>query len=272
MSQAQRKTGAESEVYADGRAVRLATRDGTLTGNTAGLALGYVQGNLVSLPAALAADFVRFAQRNPKPCPLLGVSEPGSRAVPELGLDLDIATDIPKYRVWAHGELIDEPLSAETYWRGDLVSFVIGCSFTFEESLLAAGVPIRHVESGVNVPMFRTNIPTVPAGPFSGPLVVTMRPLRPADAIRAVQITSRFPAVHGSPVHIGLPHLIGIEDLSKPDYGDAVEVREDELSVFWACGVTPQSVIAASKPEFAITHAPGSMLVTDRRNTEYAVI
>jgi uncharacterized protein YcsI (UPF0317 family) len=263
---------AHSPTYTDGRAARIAAREGRLTGNTAGVALGYVQGNLVVLPASLASDFLRFAQRNPKPCPLIGVSEPGSRAIPELGEDLDIATDIPQYRVWRNGELVDEPHSVESYWRDDLVAFAIGCSFTFEESLLAAGVPIRHVACGVNVPMFRTNVATNPAGPFAGPLVVTMRPLSPADAIRAVQITSRFPAVHGAPVHIGLPHLIGIEDLSKPDYGDAVEIRDDEIPVFWACGVTPQSVIAASKPEFAITHAPGAMLVTDRRNTEYAVI
>jgi uncharacterized protein YcsI (UPF0317 family) len=272
MSLPLRKTLSIASAYADGRAARIAARRGELTGNTAGVALGFVQGNLVVLPADLAGDFLRFAQRNPKPCPLLGVSEPGSRSIPELGLDLDIATDIPQYRVWRNGELVDEPFSAESYWRDDLVSFVIGCSFTFEESLLAAGVPIRHVACGVNVPMFRTSVQTHPAGPFRGPLVVSMRPLAPADAIRAVQITSRFPAVHGAPVHIGLPHLIGIEDLSKPDYGDAVEVGSDELPVFWACGVTPQAVIAASKPEFAITHAPGCMLITDRRNTEYAVI
>lgn len=252
--------------------VRLAARRGTLTGTTAGLAPGYVQGNLVVLPASMASDFLRFAQRNPKPCPLIGVSEPGSRAVPELGLDLDIATDIPKYRIWRHGELIDEPLSAEAYWRDDLVSFIIGCSFTFEEALLSAGVPLRHIACGANVAMFRTSIPTHPAGPFQGPMVVTMRPLRPADAIRAVQITSRFPAVHGAPIHIGLPGDIGIEDIGKPDYGDPVEVKADELPVFWACGVTPQSVIAATRPDFAITHAPGCMLVTDRRNTEYAII
>jgi len=243
-----------------------------LSGNTAGLALGYVQGNLVILPEALAGDFLRFAQRNPKPCPVIGVSEPGSRKIPELGLDLDVATDIPQYRVWRDGALVDEPFSVEGYWRDDLVSFVIGCSFTFEESLLAAGLPLRHVACGANVAMYRTAIPTNPAGPFQGPLVVSMRPLRPADAIRAIQITSRFPAVHGAPVHIGLPEDIGIRDLGKPDYGDPVEINDDELPVFWACGVTPQSVIAASKPEFAITHAPGAMLVTDRRNTEYAVI
>jgi uncharacterized protein YcsI (UPF0317 family) len=258
--------------YADGRSVRLAARGGALTGNTAGLALGHVQGNLVVLPAAMASDFLRFAQRNPKPCPLIGVSEPGSRAMPELSDDLDIATDIPRYRVWRNGELVDEPHSVERYWRDDLVSFVIGCSFTFEESLLSAGIPLRHVSCGDNVTMFRTAIPTRPAGPFQGPMVVSMRPLRPTDAIRAIQITSRFPAVHGAPVHIGLPEAIGIADIMNPDYGDPVEIKPDELPVFWACGVTPQSVIAASKPEFAITHAPGCMLVTDRRNTEYAVI
>ena len=255
-----------------GRDVRLAARRGTLTGTTAGVAPGYVQGNLVVLPASMAVDFLRFAQRNPKPCPLIGVSEPGSRAIPELGLDLDIATDIPKYRVWRHGEVIDEPLSIEDYWRGDLVSFVIGCSFTFEEALLTAGVPIRHIACGANVAMYRTSIPTQPAGPFQGPMVVSMRPLRPADAIRAIQITSRFPAVHGAPIHIGLPGDIGIADINRPDYGDPVEVKADELPVFWACGVTPQSVIAATRPDFAITHAPGCMLVTDRRNTEYAII
>jgi uncharacterized protein YcsI (UPF0317 family) len=258
--------------FPDGHSVRLAARRGELTGNTAGLGLGYVQGNLVVLPRDLAADFLRFAQRNPKPCPVIGVSEPGSRSLPELAEDLDIATDLPKYRVWRNGELVDEPGSAVDYWREDLVSFVIGCSFTFEESLLSANVPLRHVACGANVTMFRTSIPTQPAGPFRGPMVVSMRPLKPADAIRAVQITSRFPAVHGAPIHIGLPEAIGIQDINKPDYGDPVEVMPDELPVFWACGVTPQSVIAATKPEFAITHAPGCMLVTDRRNTEYAVI
>jgi uncharacterized protein YcsI (UPF0317 family) len=255
-----------------GRDVRLAARRGTLTATTAGAAPGYVQGNLVVLPASMAADFLRFAQRNPKPCPLIGVSEPGGRTIPELGLDLDIATDIPKYRVWRHGELTDEPLSVAEHWRDDLVSFIIGCSFTFEEALLSAGVPLRHVARGANVAMYRTSIPTHPAGPFRGPMVVSMRPLRPADAIRAIQITSRYPAVHGAPIHIGLPGDIGIADIGAPDYGDPVEVKADELPVFWACGVTPQSVIAATRLDFAITHAPGCMLVTDRRNTEYAII
>ena len=272
MSSPLRKPLAQISSYRNGHAARLAARRGELTGNTAAVAPGYVQGNLCVLPQALASDFLRFAQRNPKSCPLIGVSEPGSRAVPELGLDLDVATDLPRYRIWRGGELIDEPSSVEDYWRDDLVAFVIGCSFTFEESLMTAGIPLRHVACGSNVTMYRTSIPTEPAGPFHGPMVVSMRPMKPADAIRAIQITSRFPAVHGAPVHIGLPEAIGIADIAKPDYGDPVEVKADELPVFWACGVTPQSVIAKAKPDFAITHAPGAMLVTDRRNTEYAVI
>ena len=254
------------------RRVRHQARAGALTGHTAGLAPGYVQGNLVVLPESFASDFLRFCQRNPKPCPLIGVSEPGQARLPELGADLDLRTDIPRYRVWRDGALVDEPTDVLGYWRDDLVAFVIGCSFTFEEALVADGIPLRHIDRGANIAMYRTNIATAPAGAFAGPLVVSMRPLSPADAIRAVQITSRYPAVHGAPVHVGLPELIGIPDLAKPDYGEAVEVRPDEVPVFWACGVTPQAVIAAARVPFAITHAPGSMLVTDRRNSEYAVI
>lgn len=173
---------------------------------------------------------------------------------------------MPRYRVWHRGELTAEVDDLGAWWRDDLVAFLLGCSFSFEEALLAEGLPIRHIEQGCNVPMYRTSVPTLAAGPFAGPLVVSMRPMRPADAIRAVQVTSRFPAVHGAPVHIGLPEAIGIADLGKPDYGDAVEVRAGELPVFWACGVTPQAVVAASRPEFAITHAPGHMLVTDLTN------
>ncbi len=252
-------------------AARLACRGGNLTGQTAGLAPGHVQGNLVILRRDLAEDFMRFAQRNPKPCPLIGVTEVGIPNLPELGADLDLRTDLPRYRVWRHGELIDEPTDILSYWTNDLVGFVIGCSFSFEEALLAADVPVRHIAEGRNVPMFRTNIACFPAGPFAGPMVVSMRPLRPADAIRAIQITSRFPSVHGAPVHLGQPETIGIRDIAKPDYGDAVAVHADELPVFWACGVTPQAVIAAAKPAFAITHAPGAMLVTDRKNAELAV-
>lgn len=255
-----------------GLAARLAARRGALTGHTVGAAPGYVQGNLAVLPAALAADFLRFCQRNPKPCPVIGLSEPGDPRIPALGADLDIRTDVPRYRVWRDGSLVDEPADIRPLWRDDLVAFVLGCSFSFEEALIEDGIPLRHLAQGRNVAMYRTSIACAPAGPFSGPMVVSMRPLTPADAIRAIQITSRFPAVHGAPVHIGKPEAIGIADLARPDYGDAVEVREDELPVFWACGVTPQAVIAAAKPELAITHAPGAMLVTDLRNSRLAAL
>jgi uncharacterized protein YcsI (UPF0317 family) len=250
---------------------RRAARDGRLTGTTSGLAPGYVQGNLAILPADLAADFLRFCQLNPKPCPIIGLSDPGSPRVPGLGVDLDLRTDAPRYRVWKRGELVDEPTDLLEWWRDDLVGFVIGCSFSFEEALVQDGMVLRHQEVGCTVPMYRTSIETRPAGPFRGPTVVSMRPLKPADAIRAVQITSRFPDVHGAPVHLGKPEMIGIPDIQKPDYGDPVPVHEDELPVFWACGVTPQAAIATAKPAFAITHAPGCMLVTDVKNAKLSV-
>jgi uncharacterized protein YcsI (UPF0317 family) len=248
-----------------GLAARLSIRQGRHRGPTSGLAPGYVQGNLAILPKDLAADFLRFCRLNPKPCPLIGTSAPGDWRVPELGEDLDIRTDLPRYRLWRNGELVAEPETLNDVWRDDLVSFVIGCSFSFEEALMADGIEIRHIALSRNVPMYRTSIATQAAGPFHGPMVVSMRPMTPANAIRAVEITARFPSVHGAPVHLGKPELIGIRDLDKPDYGDAVPLREDELPVFWACGVTPQSVIATVKPEFCITHYPGSMLVTDRK-------
>lgn len=252
--------------------VRLDARSGKLHAPTAGLAYGFVQANLVILPAANAMDFLVFCQRNPKPCPLLGVSTPGDTGIARLGKNLNIATDLPRYRVWNQGELSEECADVSHLWRDDLVSFALGCSFSFEQALLEQGLELRHITRGCNVPMYRTNVPTQEAGQFHGPLVVSMRPFKPADAIRAIQVTSRFPDVHGAPVHLGDPSLIGIKDLSKPDYGDAVEVKEDEIPVFWACGVTPQSVLMASKPEFCITHAPGFMLVTDLKNAELAVI
>ncbi|MEI9806107.1 MAG: putative hydro-lyase [Pseudolabrys sp.] len=255
-----------------GLTARLAIRQGRHRGPTSGMAPGFVQGNLAILPKALAGDFLRFCQLNPKPCPLIGSSAPGDWRVPELGEDLDIRTDIPRYRVWKNGELVAEPETLSAFWRDDLVSFVIGCSFSFEEALMADGIEMRHIALDRTVPMYRTSVPTKEAGPFRGPMVVSMRPMRPADAIRAVQITTRFPAVHGAPVHIGKPELIGIKDIAKPDYGDSVPVHDDELPVFWACGVTPQSVIATVKPDFCITHYPGSMLVTDRKNTEFAIM
>ncbi len=251
-------------------ALRRACRSGAWSRHTSGLCERHVQGNLVILPRAHAADFLLFCQRNPKPCPLLAVGEAGSPALPTMGAGIDLRHDLPRYRVWRDGVLADEPTDIAALWQDDFVSFLLGCSFSFEQALMDEGIRLRHVDQGRNVAMFRTNVATEAAGPFAGPLVVTMRPLRAADAIRAVQITSRYPAVHGAPVHLGDPSLIGIADLSQPHYGDAVEVRADELPVFWACGVTPQAALMAARLPLAITHAPGCMLVTDRLNHELA--
>jgi uncharacterized protein YcsI (UPF0317 family) len=261
-----------ARVYGSGHAARQAVRRGEHRGPTAGIAPGFVQGNLAILPKALADDFFRFCQFNPKPCPLLAASEPGDPRLPTLGEDVDIRTDIPLYHVWRDGVMVEAVSDLKSLWRDDLVAFLIGCSFSFEEALIEDGIPLRHIACNTNVPMYRTSIQTQPAGPFHGPLVVSMRPLKPADAIRAVQITSRFPAVHGAPVHIGKPEMIGIKNIMQPDYGDPVEVKDDELPVFWACGVTPQSVIATVKPDFCVTHAPGHMLVTDLKNSRLAIL
>jgi uncharacterized protein YcsI (UPF0317 family) len=255
---------------AAGANCRLRIRGGQHAGPTAGLAPGCVQANMMVLPQSLAAEFLLFCQRNPKPCPLLAVTEPGRFDAPTLGRDIDLRTDVPRYRVWKHGELVSEPTDLLDVWRDDLVSFLIGCSFSFEEALLADGIDVRHISQGVNVPMYRSTIPTQATTTLSGPMVVSMRPMKAADAIRAVQITSRFPSVHGAPVHLGDPALIGIHDIGKPDYGDAVRIHDDEIPVFWACGVTPQAVILTVKPEFSITHAPGHMLITDLGNTSLA--
>ena len=220
------------------------------------------------LPELLADDFLRFCVRNPKPCPLLAVSEPGNPSLPSLGEDVDVRSDIPLYRIWEQGRLIEECTDLAAHWRSDLVSFVLGCSFSFEHALIEAGIELRHVREGRNVAMYQTHIETVPAGEFHGPMVVSMRPMTAGNAIRAVQICSRMPSVHGAPVHLGDPSLIGIADLGRPDFGEPVEIRADELPVFWACGVTPQAVVMAARPEFCITHAPGHMLITDVLNTD----
>lgn len=254
----------------DARALRRAIRAGRHRAHTVGLAPGRVQGNLVVLPQALAGDFMRFCQRNPKPCPLLAVTEPGDPLARDLGEDVDLRTDVPRYRVWREGVLEGEVDDLRALWRDDWVGFVLGCSFSFEQALLDDGIPLRHVAQGRNVAMYRTSIPTAPAGRFAGPLVVSMRPMTAAHAIRAVQVTSRFPSVHGAPVHFGDPAAIGIADLSRPDYGDAVDILPGEVPVFWACGVTPQAALIAARPEVCVTHAPGCMLVTDRLNTELA--
>jgi uncharacterized protein YcsI (UPF0317 family) len=258
------------EALKDASHVRQLIRQGAWTSHTSGLCSDKVQGNVVILPDAFASDFLRYCQRNPKPCPLLAVSEPGQAMLPTLGEDIDMCTDVPRYRVWRDGEVVDEPTDITRLWRDDLVTFVLGCSFSFEQALLEAGLPLRHIAQGKNVAMYRTNIQTQAAGVFHGPMVVSMRPMKAAAAIRAIQVTSRFPNVHGAPVHLGDPALIGIVDLQAPDYGDAVEVMSDEIPVFWACGVTPQAALTQARLPFCITHAPGAMLITDLRNQDLA--
>lgn len=251
-----------------GRELRAAIRAGAHRGPTANVGAGLVQANLVILPEAHALDFARFCQRNPKPCPVLAISDTGSPDIAELGEDLDLRTDLPRYRIWRDGRLVDEPDEIRAVWRDDLVAFALGCSFSFDHALVAAGLGIRHIEQGRNVPMYRTNRPTRSAGRFAGPLVVSMRPMDPLSAQKAIEITARYPFAHGAPVHRGDPALLGIADLGRPDYGDAVDLRDGEESVFWACGVTPQAAIEAARLDFCITHAPGYMLVTDIENSE----
>jgi uncharacterized protein YcsI (UPF0317 family) len=226
--------------------------------------------NLIAVPADLAPDLRLFAERNPKPCPVLDVSAPGS-AVTALAGHADLRTDLPAYRIWRDGVCVAEVADAREHWREDLVAFLIGCSFTFEAALTAAGIPVRHVLLGTNVPMYRTNRDCEPAGPFTGPLVVSMRPIPAPLVDRAVAVTARYPAVHGAPVHIGDPAALGITDLSRPDFGDPVPVATGDVPVFWACGVTPQAVVMASRPAFAISHVPGHMFVTDVPDSAYRI-
>lgn len=254
------------------REIREQIRAGAWAEPTAGLVEGYVQANVVILPQELAFDFTRFCLRNPKPCPILEVLDPGDPVPRIMAPEADLRTDVPKYRVYRNGELAEERTDIADLWTDGMVGFLLGCSFTFEKALLNNGIPVRHIEEGRNVPMYRTNIPCAHAGMFRGPMVVSMRPIPAEQVVRAVQVTSRFPAVHGAPVHIGDPAAIGITDLAAPDYGDAVNVRDGEVPVFWACGVTPQAVAMTAKPEWMITHAPGHMFITDARDNDFAVL
>jgi len=239
----------------------------TATGPTAGLAPGYTQANLIAVPADLAYDMLLFAQRNPKPCPVLDVTDEGS-VTTALAPGADLRTAVPRYRIWQDGELTDSPADATPFWRDDLVAFLIGCSFTFEAALIRAGVPLRHAR---NVPMYLTDRECRPAGRLHGPMVVSLRMI-PADQVEtAVRVSARMPAVHGAPVHIGDPAGLGIADLAEPDFGDPPVSAAGDVPVFWACGVTPQAALMASKPPFAITHAPGHMFVTDVPDSEYAI-
>jgi uncharacterized protein YcsI (UPF0317 family) len=252
----------------DGATVRQLARSGALTEFTSGLAPGFVQANLVVVPRVLAFDFLLFCQRNPRPCPVLDVTDTGCPEPARVAPGADLRTDLPRYRVWRYGELIEEPTDIRHEWRDDLVAFLLGCSFTFENALVQAGLPVRHVEQGTNVPMFRTNIACAPAGVFRGPMVVSMRPMTPAQAERAKAICVRMPLAHGAPVHVGTPGAIGISDVDKPDFGDPVEIRSGEVPVFWACGVTPQAVAMQARPALLLTHAPGHMFVTDWRDED----
>ncbi|OOM07294.1 putative hydro-lyase [Clostridium saccharobutylicum] len=248
--------------------VRRLIREGEITGPTSGMCAGYAQANLVIIPKDLAYDFLLFTQRNQKSCPILEVSDMGSRSLKYIANNVDIAKDIPKYRVYEDGILTGEYTSVEHLWRDDFVSFLIGCSFSFESELLEAGINIRHIEENCNVPMFKTNIDCEPAGIFNGKMVVSMRPIPYDQIVKSVMVTGTMPKVHGAPIHIGDPSVIGISDVTKPDFGDSVQIKEGEVPVFWPCGVTPQSVVMNVKPKIVITHSPGHMLITDVKNVD----
>jgi len=252
--------------------IRSLIRKGKWDKPTAGLAMGYAQANLVILLEKYAFDFLLFCQRNPKPCPLLEVLEPGKYRTEFLSSDADIRTDIPRYNIYREGRLEATVKEIKEIWKSDFVTFLLGCSFSFEESLLRAKVPVRHLEEKKNVPMFISNIACKPAGVFHGPMVVTMRPIPAEKVNRAVQITSRYVSVHGAPVHIGDPKKIGIRDLKKPDFGDPVTIQKGEIPVFWACGVTPQAIVMKAKPDLCITHTPGHMFISDLLNEELAAL
>jgi uncharacterized protein YcsI (UPF0317 family) len=252
--------------------IRHLIRKGKWDRPTAGMALGYAQANLVILPQKYAFDFLLFCQRNPKPCPLLEVLEPGKFGTESLSLDADIRTDIPRYNIYRKGKLDRTVKDIKSFWKADFVSFLLGCSFSFEEAMLRAKLPIRYIEENKNVSMYITSVPCKPAGVFHGPMVVTMRPIPSEKVIRAVQITSRYAWVHGAPIHIGDPTMIGIKHLRKPDFGDFVTIKKGEVPVFWACGVTPQAVVMKAKPELCITHAPGHMFISDLLNEELAIL
>ncbi|TKH07979.1 putative hydro-lyase [Peribacillus simplex] len=252
--------------------LRAMIRNNELIKPTAGMANGYAQANLAILKKEHAFDFLLFCQRNPKSCPLLDVTEIGSPIPKFAAQSGDIRTDIPKYRIYKYGELIEEVTDISDYWEDDMVGFLIGCSFTFEHALLNNDISIRHIEENCNVPMYKTNISCVEAGIFHGKMVASMRPIPQKDVVRAAQVTSRFPAVHGGPIHIGDPEAIGVSNIQQPDFGDAVTIREGEVPVFWACGVTPQSIAMETKPAIMITHAPGHMFITDIRDEKLGVL
>ncbi|MBI4639544.1 MAG: putative hydro-lyase [Candidatus Tectomicrobia bacterium] len=254
------------------RQIRELIREGKFRDHTSGIGEGYTQANLVILPKESAFDFLLFCQRNPKPCPVLEVTDPGSPLLKELADKADLRTDLPKYRIYKKGELINEVADIQNSWRDDLVGFLLGCSYTFEYALLNANIPLRHVSEGKNVAMYITDIQCKPSGRFAGPMVVSMRPIHRDLVVRAIQVTTRFPFTHGAPIHFGDPEVIGIHDLEKVDFGEPVRIEPDEVPVFWACGVTPQAVALHAKLDFIITHSPGHMFISDIKDEELAVL
>lgn len=254
----------------DARSLRHEIRNERWTGQTSGAATGFVQANLVMLPAQFAFDFLLFCTRNPKPCPILDVLEPGEVS-PAIAPDADIRTDLPQYRIFREGQLEMETTEVTPYFSQDMVSFLIGCSFSFEKALMEARVPVRNIEENKNVSMYITSTACRLAGVFSSSLVVSMRPMLPRDAIRAVQITTRFHVTHGAPVHMGAPEEIGIEDLTRPDFGDPVRIEPGEIPVFWACGVTSTLAARSAQPPLLITHSPGHMFVSDLKDQDMSI-
>ncbi|RTZ97161.1 MAG: putative hydro-lyase [Deltaproteobacteria bacterium] len=253
------------------RELRQHIRSGHWTAQTSGAAAGYVQANLVMLPLREAFHFLLFCTRNSKPCPVLDVLDPGE-VEPSIARGADLTTDLPRYRVFRRGEMVDEVTDVKALFDEETVSFLLGCSFSFENAMRAAGLPVRNIEEGKNVSMYKTNRPCRPAGPFHAPLVVSMRPLTPAQAVRAVQVTSRFYLTHGAPVHMGDPAELGIADLARPDFGDPVEIRPGEIPVFWACGVTSSLSAVSARLPLTITHSPGHMFVSDLKDEEMTVL
>ncbi|HJO91818.1 MAG TPA: putative hydro-lyase [Victivallales bacterium] len=258
--------------YKTPQELRQAVREGKFKNQTSGQAKGFVQANLVILPESWAYDFLLFSQRNPKPCPVLEVGDTGSFKTKYIAKDGDIRTDIPKYRIYKNGNLIEERQNIIDLWQNNFVFFLLGCSFSFEQALLEAGLEIRHISSNKNVPMYNTNIMCKSAGKFKEtPMVVSMRPFTPEDAVKATEITHSYPSVHGCPIHLGNPEKIGIKDINTPDYGDSVNINYNEIPVFWACGVTPQKAAMIAKPPLMITHSPGYMFVGDFNDKEFKV-
>lgn len=251
--------------------LRLLSARGKFNHHTAGFCEGYVQANLVVVPEVYSNDFKQFCKENSKPCPLLEVVGPGCHHTSKLADNADLLDTIPRYLIWKNGKVCDEVVRIQDYYSDDLVFFLLGCSFSFEQALIESGIRLRHIEEKKNVAMYNTNIPLKTSGPFSGNMVVSMRPIHHSLVPRSCLVTGRYPGVHGEPVHIGYPEMIGIRNVDKPDFGDSVEIRPDEIPVFWACGVTPQNVLIQAGLPFAITHAPGFMFVGDMRNDNFLV-